>query len=148
MTDIWQKINKILGNKSAQKSSIIMQNSQIITNPKEIANTFAKQFKHNSSNEQYTETFRRTKIQIESQEITINANIDPINQPITKTELQTVLKHLKNKTSPRPDTITNELIQHLPDSATNYLLDIYNKIWTKNLYPKKWSNRNPDIETW
>ena len=49
-------------------------------------------------------------------------------------ELKTVLELSKNS-SLGPDTIHNILIKQLPDSALECLLEIYNIIYSKKLFP-------------
>ena len=54
-------------------------------------------------------------------------------------ELESVLKNNKNK-SPGPERIPNRLLLELPTSVKKYLLDLYNCIWIKQVFPNQWRN--------
>jgi len=46
-------------------------------------------------------------------------------------ELKKAVNKLKKKKAPGPDNITNEMLQHLGNTALQKLLDIYNLSWKK-----------------
>ena len=48
---------------------------------------------------------------------------------ITMPEVKKSIKKLKKKKSPGPDNITNEMLQHLGNSALGTLLDIFKLSW-------------------
>ena len=52
-------------------------------------------------------------------------------------EFQIALEKSKN-TAERSDNIHYLLIRNLPEDIQLLLLQIYNKIWTENTFPKKW----------
>ena len=64
-------------------------------------------------------------------------NENELNKKLEISELHSVLKNNKN-TSPGPDMIPNILIKQLPDSALKCLLQIYNIIYSKKLFPDIW----------
>ena len=57
---------------------------------------------------------------------------------ITMPELRKAIKKLKKKKSPGPDNITNEMIQHLGNTALQKLLDIFNLSWNSGQVPQCW----------
>ena len=57
---------------------------------------------------------------------------------ISMTELNNAIRKLKKKKSPGPDNITNEMLQHLGNSALKQLLDIFNLSWRQGQVPQCW----------
>ena len=55
---------------------------------------------------------------------------------ITMPELQKAIKKLKKKKSQGSDNITNEMIQHLRNTALQKLLDIFNLSWSSGQVPQ------------
>jgi hypothetical protein len=54
---------------------------------------------------------------------------DPLNEPFTHQELIDAIEGSKNNSSPGPDSITYEMMKHLPRTATNHLRELYNRVW-------------------
>ena len=61
----------------------------------------------------------------------------PFCQPYTMQELRAALCR-KGGRAAGPDGISPALIQHLPEPALIYLLDIFNALWTSKIYPTQW----------
>ena len=57
---------------------------------------------------------------------------------ISMTELKNAIRKLKKKKSPGPDNISNEMLQHLGNSALKQLLDIFNLSWRQGQVPQCW----------
>lgn len=134
----WKKIRNINGKKFTQQTTVLKNKDQLIYSPQKIADTFAQHFKYNSSTENYSNTFKMHKNQAEKEVIVIKDNTDEINTPFTLKELQLAIGELKDGKSPGPDSITGEIIKHLPHKTITCLLLIYNKIWNTHVYPKQW----------
>ena len=67
-----------------------------------------------------------------------NGNDDEMQKNLTIDELKKAIKKLKKKKAPGPDNITNEMIQHLRNTALQKPLDIYNLSWNKGELPQIW----------
>ena len=135
--DVWKKIKSIEGN-HFQPITTIIENNHIINKPHEIANTFAETFAANSSDKHYSEEFLKFKNSIPPLANTDNEdNENDLNKKFEIEELKSVLLSSKNS-SPGPDSIPNILLKELPDSALKTLLDMYNIIYTKKLFPDIW----------
>lgn len=63
--------------------------------------------------------------------------LDSLNKPITKYEILHILSKA-GKTSPGPDEIPNDLLKNLPESEIEYLTNLYNFIWTYQVFPDLW----------
>ena len=61
-----------------------------------------------------------------------------MNCPFNTENFEEALKTLKDKKSPGPDKITNEMLEHLGTKAKSKLLGIFNKIWKTGLVPQSW----------
>ncbi|KAK2574845.1 hypothetical protein KPH14_012927, partial [Odynerus spinipes] len=114
----------------------------IITNPKEIADLLAQSFVKTSSDRNFDPNFLITKQKIEQRpmdctHIESTSETQKLNTEIQMHELVSTLNHCKN-TSPGPDEIPNILIKMLPSKALEYLLQLFNHIWTNNTFPDIW----------
>ncbi|XP_076620013.1 uncharacterized protein LOC143341179 [Colletes latitarsis] len=141
---IWKKIRAIKG--SNQHSSIPALNKEdnsISTDPNEISEILVTTFQKNSSDCNHSKQFQNYKQKTDS-----NASKSPIidqespyssnlNSPIQFDELLYFLNKCSN-TSPGPDGIPNIFLTHLPQEALNYMLAIFNCIWSHNIFPTKW----------
>ena len=139
--EMWAKIKSIEGRKQVN-IPILNENNTIIDDPPHIANIMAHNFAANSSNNNYSPEFRNYKNKIESANIittTSNDNNDlSFNKELTISELKHALSNCKNK-SPGPDNIPNVFLKQLPESSYENLINIFNIIWTKNVFPDIWS---------
>ena len=57
-------------------------------------------------------------------------------------ELKKALNKLKKKKAPGPDNKTNEMLQHLGNTALQKLLDIFNLSWDNGELPQIWKEAN------
>ena len=58
--------------------------------------------------------------------------------PFSSIELSTAISQLSTSTSSGPDQITYPLLSHLPQSALNFLLYIFNLSWSTHTFPYAW----------
>ena len=61
-----------------------------------------------------------------------------MNIPFNARELEDVLKALKDKKSPGPDKITNEMLKSMGSKAKSKLIGLYNNSWKEGIVPQKW----------
>ncbi|XP_071575663.1 uncharacterized protein [Temnothorax nylanderi] len=71
-------------------------------------------------------------------EVTAEASSSIFEEKFSLQELKTIIMSLKVKSSPGPDLISNRLLQILPESAVNNLLDIFNQIMEDGSFPEQW----------
>ena len=139
--EMWEKIKAIEGRKEVH-DIILKDENQIISNPTEIANIFAKQFAENSSDKHYDRKFLKHKKKSDKQldaylESIEHNNEAPLNSPTSMKELSEVIEISKNS-SPGPDEIPNILIKNLPKEAHESILEIFNIIWTEQIFSDLW----------
>lgn len=61
-----------------------------------------------------------------------------LNDPVSMKELNDAIANSKNS-SPGPDNIPSILLKNMDLAGKETLLQIYNKIWMSNCFPKKWN---------
>ena len=141
-TTVWQKVSRIQGNiKYSRINGILNENGEKVSDPTQLANLFAKIFTKNSSDLNYDPKFLEYKNKYiqPNINITVNSKFNKLmNNPITTTEIETVLKTCKNS-SPGPDGIPNMLLRNLPTSGIQFVCDLFNLIFTKHVFPKQWN---------
>ncbi len=59
------------------------------------------------------------------------------NTPFSMYEMRSALK-LAKRTTPGPDEIHNLMLQHLPETAMEFLLRLFNRIWEEHTIPTMW----------
>lgn len=140
---MWKKIKSISGKKTQnQITALTKMDNSVTTTSKEIANTLADTFSKNSGDSNFDPDFFKYKERCEKDKIDLDriqlTNITAdLNEKIQLSELIITLKKCNNY-SPGPDDTSNIFLKKLPEAALEYLLKLYNLIWTKNVFPKKW----------
>ena len=61
-----------------------------------------------------------------------------MNSPFNSNESEKALKTLKDKKSPGPNEITNEMLKHLGTKAKSKLIGIFNNNWKTGYVPQSW----------
>ena len=137
-TQVWSTVNRINRKYSRSPITSIHDNNQIIDDPRDIANSLAMRFSHTSSSANYHPSFLPIK---EAAELTpipfATEDIFYYNTDFTLEELQRALGACKG-TSPGPDEIRYEMIQHLSSGDTAKLLGVYNELWRAQTFPNSW----------
>lgn len=140
---VWRKLRSINStHKNTEITALPLQDNEYITDPTEMANALAKAFAKNSSDTNFNPDFLETKNAIENNKTIEESNFfqlenKELDTKITLEELLTTLKKCGDS-SPGPDEIPNIFIRELPIEALKYLLEVYNYIWSRNVFPDKW----------
>lgn len=135
-SDVYRKIKSLNGVSNFRQVISIEDNNTLITDKKDIANILAKKFSKNSSSENYTTKFR-TFAATKNVSINTSNNGEVYNIKFSLIELKSALGSSKG-TSPGPDNIRYEMLQHLNHNSKQYLLNFYNLLWTTNVFPSNW----------
>ena len=134
---IYSTIRRIKGQSPYTVSPITVNNKTFSTLP-EITNQIAIALCKTTSSKSCSTTFLKYKQQSEAKKINFHSNSkEEYNQPFTLSELKYAIAGARN-TAPGPDNITNETLRHLPHSAMNHLLKIFNLIYTSSYFPTQW----------
>lgn len=138
-SEVWNKIKRIKGINTNFRITSLMHNSKTVTSDNEIVEALADNYCSASGNKNYPPEFLTFRNNEESYQFPDEENIfDPINLPLTYDELENVLKSCTDS-SPGPDNIPYSFLTHLPKNAKQYLLGIYNKIYTEKVFPSEWT---------
>ena len=137
-TKVWKRINKTQGKYSTNPAPTIQSGGNVIIDQQAVSNLMAEHFYNVSSNNRYDPQFLPIKEREESNQLNFTTNEEKeYNIEISANEVQTALSQCRN-TSPGPDKIHYEMLRHLSDSACDFLLRLYNKIWFERAFPVQW----------
>ena len=138
MSQIYTKLRQMRG-KPPRTISVLNENGNKITTPKAIANTLAQSLVKTSSYSDCSQKFLTIKHKSESENIDFSSNEnEEYNLPFSLLELTSALSSSKN-TSPGNDQIHYQMLKHLPDTAKEFLLKLYNRLWTDLYCPPQWN---------
>ena len=139
MKKIWNMVRRISGKNTRPPTHHLKINGSTIDEPKQIANTLAATISHNSSSDHYSDEFRRIKSREEKYPLKFDSdNTETYNEPFSMAELQAAL-HKAHDTAVGPDSIHYQMLKHLPESALDTLLNLFNNIWITGNFPSSWS---------
>ncbi len=142
-TELWHKVKSIRGIRSPNVPRyLIDKNGVKYSGPQAISNLLAETFANNSSDSNYNQNFLvsiPTNFNIDQEHIKtlLKTNEEEHNQSFIMSELLFVLNKCKNST-PGPDNLPNSFLKNLPDVGLEYLLQLYNHIWTTQSFPNQW----------
>ncbi|KAI5753900.1 hypothetical protein M8J77_004220 [Diaphorina citri] len=137
--DMWKRISLVKGKRPYNPvSGLKNENDEVITDKEQIANMLALNYVKNSSNEMYSEQFRRRKILIE-QNLHIPPNTEQCdyNKPFTMNELLATFPSCKSSAAGH-DNVCYQMIIQLPFEALEKLLELFNYIWITGQFPDCW----------
>ena len=131
-------VQRIRGKGGGPRIYHLKQNNQLITDTKQISDSLASKFAHNSSTDHYSPKFQRYKRQAERKPLRFRSdNNEEYNQKFSLFELESALNRSPD-TSPGPDEVHYQLLKHLPKAALEKLLAIFNHIWITGDFPPSW----------
>ena len=136
ITAVWQKIHKIAGKYQRNVAPVIIHNGIKIAEPKEVAEILAEHFSRISRGDHLSRTFLNHKVLEERNILDFNTQrYFSYNENFSMNELLSALSKCR-PTAAGPDGIHYEFLKHLPIKGQEFLLDIYNKIFTTHDYPE------------
>ena len=137
---VWQKFRSINGSYARSPRHALLQNGSLIHDTKEISNILGRNIESISSIHNLDIHFRDIKIREEA----IPLNFETIedvyyNRKFTEDEFEFALSNCSTS-APGKDNINFEMIMNLAPMAKSYLLQFYNHLWTRHLFPKVWKH--------
>jgi potassium voltage-gated channel Eag-related subfamily H protein 8 len=137
MSKIYDKLRRIRG-RPPKKHFILKTNGNEYSTHADIANCLARSFAESSSYRSHSEVFSRQRVVWERSILDFSTPMnEQYNVPFTQRELQSALSAVGN-TSPGPDRVHYFMLKNLPDHAQEYLLLLYNKLWSTKYFPPEW----------
>lgn len=139
-SEVWKRISAMMGKSREQKIVLQGTNNTTVSNHIDVANILAEHYEKISSNENYSLEFQQIKTMEETREIIFEPNDNLIyNLPLQMRELEKALSESKD-TSPGSDNIPYQFVKNLSSNAKYLLLNLYNNLWSKGIYPDAWKN--------
>jgi ribonuclease HI len=132
---LW-KITKALNDEDNKEQKITLEEEGRTLTGKAAANAFAASYRREGDTTIPPE-LQKTIRQEERERREGDAH-EAMTSDITIGELVNAIRKLKKKKSPGPDNITNEMLQHLGNLATEKLLEIFNLSWRQGQVPQCW----------
>ncbi|GFW59805.1 RNase H domain-containing protein [Trichonephila clavipes] len=109
----------------------------IYKSPVDVANLIGQTFSSVSSSDSYSPAFQAIKNRLERTPISFRCRQPlPYNCDFDLWELKRVLLSAHN-TSPGPNRISYELLHRLNEDSLTCLLNLFNRIWRKQMYPTR-----------
>ncbi|HIP25812.1 MAG TPA: hypothetical protein EYG81_05080, partial [Archaeoglobus profundus] len=140
INQIWHKFRKINGSYTRPPRSPILHNGQHIHNKGEISNILGNHLASVSSIDNLDAHFRKYKKSVERIPINFEVNEElDYNYKFSLIELEHALAS-SNKSAPGKDNISFEMLINLAPLARNFLLNYYNHLWKKKIFPKEWKH--------
>ena len=134
---VWKKVRKIAGKFTPCQPPVIKINGMNVSDPKLVANEFAKHFA-NISRKGGDRPFAQYRNRMEQVEVDFSSSgNESYNMPFSITELKSALIK-SNESAPGPDDITYSMIKHVPENTLSFILSLINRIFREHNFPKLW----------
>ena len=138
MSKIWDRVRKMRGVYKQYGTPILEHNGESISDDKDVAETLAVHYGSVSSSARYSPLFHHRRIRAERTILNFNNEHEhEYNAPFSYTEMNRMLKNCNNS-APGHDKVTYKMIVNSHKSAKEFLLAIYNKVWSEQSYPTAW----------
>ena len=127
-----------MNDEDTKQVPIVIERGQEIVTGRRAANCFIDTYEEVSSIQVPDERKREIHKEIKEHQAQPNPH-DYMNILFNDRELEDALKALKDKKSPGPDKITNEMLKHMGPKAKSKLIGLYNNYsWKEGIVPQKW----------
>ena len=131
------KLAKTMNDEETRSSSVMIQKDQETLTQKKAANCFIDSYQQVSNI-----MIPENRKQQENDRIKNDQDdLDPpecMNRPFSPKEFEEALKTWKDKKSPGPDKITNEMLEHLGTKAKSKPVGFFNNSWKTGRVPQSW----------
>ena len=139
-SNVWEKFRKINGSYTKSPRHALLHNGVRIHDTHEVSNILGRNIEYISSIHNLDVHFRTIKTRTEK----IPLNFDTLediyyNRKFTEEELEYALSNCSSST-PGYDKITFDMLSNLAPLSKSYLLQFYNHLWSKHLFPKAWKH--------
>ena len=137
LSKVWQRVKKIQGRYGSMSRPVLQDDTDLLTNPLDVANCFGRSLSNISAGLQ-SPTFLAHKRRVEASPVLFpDDDGSDYNVPITRAEFDDALKQCSN-TAAGEDGIHYRMLKHLPDVSTCFLLSLFNRIWSEDSFPHQW----------
>ena len=139
LSKIYKKVNKISGKyRPSPLPALETPNNSIEIDPTTTSNLLCEYFSEISSNQSYSQQLINTQMNQEQIPLDfIDHAGEPYNEEITEAEFLGALRKCK-ESAPGQDNIPYILLKKMNSSAKVFLLRLYNKILSEEVFPASW----------
>lgn len=136
-SEVWRRVSAMKGNPRMGISRLLVEGS-VVDDPKAVAERLADEFYSTSAdgNLHPEHQAKRLTLHLADPEFRF-AEEEYYNQEFSLRELEWALRTCSGQ-SAGSDEIGYPMLQHLPDSAKDNLLEIFNNIWISGAIPTSW----------
>lgn len=137
VAEVWKRVNAMKGNPRMGINRLLV-NGEIIDDPVAVAERLADEFYLTSADGSLAPEHQAKRLTMKLRDPEFNFAEDAYyNSDLTMRELEWALRTCKGQ-SAGTDQVGYPMLQHLPDSAKQTLLNIYNQVWNSGSIPVKW----------
>nr|KAG5704148.1 hypothetical protein BaRGS_009678 [Batillaria attramentaria] len=133
---LW-RLTKAMNNEDTRAAPVMVEKDQEMVTGRRAANLFIDSYEKVSN----ISAPQDRKQEVHDAIKNCQSNHDSpeyMNKPFTMTELNDAVRTLKEKKSPGPDKVTNEMLEHLGTKAKAKLLAVFNNSWKTGHVPQSW----------
>ena len=135
---LWQ-LTKALNEDNSQRSKTTLQTPKGLVTGKAAANILATAYKAESEVNLTHTRIQEVRVEAKIIQQSKRETVDPcMSKSLTQWELEDAIRKLKQKKTPGPDGVTDEILKHLGQGAKRTLLAIYKQSWHNGRVPSKW----------
>ena len=140
ITKVWQKFRKINSSYIKPPRHALLENGLPVHDSQEISNILGRNIEAISSVNSMDAHFKCIKTREEAVQLNFETLEDIFyNRKFTEIEFEYALSNC-NSSAPGKDNINFEMLKNLAPIAKAYLLQFYNHLWIKHLFPKVWKH--------
>lgn len=136
--ELWLQVKMVNGQYKSNHIKVYKHNNEILTDPTNIANALAKNFKNNSSSSSYSLEFQRIKFSADPQIYGVPEIFSDINYDHNMLELHLSLATCRGK-STGPDEMSYNMIKNHAEADKTILLKMFNVVWQSRSFPSAWT---------
>ena len=139
---VWRMTKTMAGTKAMREIPVIEEGQSTLITNAEKAEEFANSFARDSSSENYEKAFldQRDWIKWAKKTPPPEAELHPVNDPISMFELDDAIRQSKINSSPGEDGVCYEMLKQLPRSTEVIILELINRIWREVIIPLNWKH--------
>ena len=133
---LWQLTIFLNGDFQERNLTVLEHNGELVTG-KRAANTLAKMYKNDNETNLPTVRIREGRAGLKNPQ-KHSGKQACMTSALRMDELEEAIKQLKNKKSPGPDSVSNDMIKHFGEKAKSTLLRLFNESSRQGNVPSSW----------
>ena len=138
ISEVWSRIKRIAGRSCSAPLPVLKVGGRDILHPAEVAEEIGRALCERSCANQSDTRFMRYRSQCEAVGVDFRTSEQfSYNDPFTLPELKFAISSLRC-VAEGPDAVHNVMLRHLPQTALEAMLSLFNSLWSAGTYPDAW----------